>query len=356
MTAVHQFVPMLHRHDAVGQHTLAVQALLRGRGLSSEVFVELDDPDTKELTRPFRHYADGARPGDVLVYQMATDSDLADWLRGRTERLVVNYHNITPPELFAPWDTSLALHQVRARRQLGELAARASLGVAVSAFNRADLDEAGFRRTAVVPPAVEFAGAATPATSAGPVGDPRWLAVGRIAPNKAIEDTIAALLWYRTLRPGASLTVVGRPAVAPYADALVRFAADLGLAEIVRFAGSVGADELVAAYADADVLVVTSEHEGFCLPVVEAFAQRLPVVAYRQGALPEVMGDAGVLVDDKGPRALAGAVDALLADPAARAAALDRGSDRLAALDLASAGERLVDLLYGVAGEQPPGR
>jgi glycosyltransferase involved in cell wall biosynthesis len=357
--SVHQFVPMLHRHDAVGQHTLAVQALLRSRGVASEIFVELDDPDTADVTLRFRDYASRAAPRDVLVYQMATDSDLADWLRTRPERLVVNYHNITPPELFAPWDTSLALHQVRARRQLAEFAGRAALGVAVSAFNRADLDAAGFRRTEVVPPAIGLAGPALPdgaadAGAATRATASRWLSVGRIAPNKAIEDTIAALLWYRTsVDPDATLQVIGRAAVAPYAGALRRFAADLGLAEAVRFAGSVDIDHLVAAYDGADVLVVTSEHEGFCLPVVEAFGRRLPVVAYHQGALGEVMGDAGVLVDRKDPRAVADAVHRLATDPAARARSVEQGSERLRALDLDTAGERLVALLCRLRDEPP---
>lgn len=357
---------MLHRHDAVGQHTLAVQALLRARGVSSEVYVELDDPDTAGQTRPFRRYADDAGPGDVLVYQVATDSDLADWIVGRPEHLVVNYHNITPPELFAPWDTSLALHQVRARHQLEALARCAVLGVAVSEYNRGDLVRSGFSRTEVVPPAIDAAALVAPAGDgmrpdsghAHAHAHAHWLSVGRIAPNKALEDTLAALLWYRsTYDPHAELRVVGRPAVAPYAEALSRFTADLGLTGAVRYDGSVTSDQLRSAYATSDVLVVTSEHEGFCLPVVEAFAHQLPVVAFRQGALPEVMGESGVLLDRKSPQVLADAVHGLLTDEQAHKEAVERGTERVRALDLATAGTRLVDLLCRLRDQaRPPGR
>lgn len=345
---IHQVVPMLHVSDAVGQHTMAVQDLLRARGVDSEVFVELEDPDTASRTRPFTEYPAAARPGDVLVYQFATASAMVDTMLGRRETLVVNYHNVTPPECFAPWDNALARHQVWARQQLRDLAARAVLGVAVSEVNRADLVGAGFVQTAVVPPVM-----AVPPVSGdlrpGRRGGARWLAVGRLAPNKAVEDIIAALLAYRILHdPGAGLLVIGRPSVPVYARALRRYAADLGLADAVRFAGRVDDRALTAAYDEADVLVVTSDHEGFCLPVAEAMARRVPVVAYRQGAVPEVLGEAGVLLDTKDPLTVAAAVHRLATDDAWRRERALAGVGRLQALDLGQAGERLVDLLVAV--------
>ncbi|MGH9083311.1 MAG: glycosyltransferase, partial [Acidimicrobiales bacterium] len=345
---IHQLVPMLHVSDAVGQHTMAVQDLLVARGLRSRVFVELEDPETAGRTEPFGAYPAVARPGDVLVYQFATASDLADQLVDRPETVVVNYHNTTPPECFAPWDNPLARHQVRARQQLGRLAGRSALGVAVSEVNRADLSAAGFRRTAVVPPVMSVpatAAASRPGRTAGAV----WLAVGRLAPNKAVEDAVAALFAYRRIYDSAAvLEVVGRPAVPAYARALRRYAADLGLAGAVRFAGRVDDTALAAAYDRADVLVVTSEHEGFCLPVTEAMARMVPVVAFRQGALPEVLGDAGVLLDRKDPLEVAAAVHRLLTDGDWRRGRQEAGRARLDVLGLAGAGDRLVDLLVAV--------
>lgn len=349
--AVHQFVPMLHRGDAVGHHTLALQRLLVAAGVHSTIWVEHDDPDTADLTRPADGYPAEATPGDVLVYQLATASDLAGWLASRPETLVVNYHNVTPPELMAPWDNALALHQVAARRQVAELAGRAALGVAVSAFNQADLTEAGYGATAVVPPVTDLPSGAPTAPTARP-GRPRWLAVGRLAPNKAVEDVLAALACERaTTGSDADLVVVGRPSVGAYAAALHRWAAELGLTDAVTFAGALSDDDLDAAYRSADVLVVMSDHEGFCLPVVEAMARGLPVVAYRQGALAEVLGPelaaAGALVDDKDPPTVAAAVRRVTG-PAVRGEVVAAGRRRLAELDLASAGPRLVELLLEV--------
>jgi glycosyltransferase involved in cell wall biosynthesis len=371
VTSVHQFVPMLHVGDAVGQHTLAVQQILRSRGVESEIYVELDDAETAGSTRPASTYTD--RPDDVLVYQFATASALADRLLTTSGRLVVNYHNVTPPELFAPWDNGLARHQVRAQQELADLAERAVLGVAVSEVNRADLTAAGFAATEVVPPIVglldtgrsidgEPAGHRSNDGESAPVAQraggrrprekgARWLAVGRLAPNKAVEDTVAALLAYRARHDtDATLRVIGKPTLPAYVDALHRYVADLGLADAVQFAGKVTDAALADAYDSADVLVVSSEHEGYCLPVVEAMAHGLPVVAYREGALPEVLGDAGVLLDDKDPVVVADAVRDVQVDAARRAALVDAGRRRLPELGLAGAGDRLVDLLVGVRG------
>ena len=79
MRAVHQFVPMLHRADAVGRHTLALRDALVARGVGSRIYVELNDPETESETRPYAQYAGEAERGDVLVYQFATASDIAGW-------------------------------------------------------------------------------------------------------------------------------------------------------------------------------------------------------------------------------------------------------------------------------------
>jgi len=348
MSGIHQFVPMLHRGDAVGRHALRLREVMAARGIASRIYVERVDPETDAETRPFAAYAGEAESGDVLLYQFATASAIAPWLGARAEPLVVNYHNVTPPHLYAPWDNALARHQLLAQGQLRQLAPRCTLGIAVSAFNEAELREAGYGRTAVVPPAAlapAGAGKAAPATVGRPPGA-RWLSVGRLAPNKGIEFAATALLVAREHHdPGATLTVVGRPVVAPYTSALRRFVDDLGLHDAVRFAGALSDADLAAVLARSDVLVIPSQHEGFGVPVLEAMTIGVPVVANRAGALPEVVGDGGLLVDATDPWALAGAVARVREDPGLTEALARAAARRLADLDLASAGERAVDLV-----------
>ena len=364
MSGIHQFVPVLHRGDAVGRHTLRLRDTARGRGHRSEVFVDTVDEETSTETVPVLSYGDVAGAGDVLVYQFATASAMAGWLVARTETLVVNYHNVTPPELMAPWDNHLALGQLRAQGDLRLLAPRAALAVADSAYNEAYLTEAGFRATAVVAPSASLelgrpgdidptgaspsrTSATTPTPSAHRAGcGARWLAVGRISPNKALESTVAALAVARAHSdPAATLRIVGKAATASYAEALGRYVAEMGLSGAVTFAGHVSDATVVAAYAEADVLVVTSEHEGFCVPVVEAMSAGVPVVAFDRGAVAEILGNAGVLVSDKDPYALAASIAALSADVSRRDALVQAGRCRVGELQLASAAERFVDLL-----------
>ena len=320
----------------------------RARGFHSEIYVDTVDPETAAETAPVLSYAGAAEKGDVVVYQFATASAMAPWLAGRSETLVVNYHNITPPELMAPWDNHLALGQLRAQGELRLLAPRTALAVADSAYNQAHLAQAGFATTAVIPPSAALDPTVTTATghAAPPGGGARWLAVGRMSPNKAIESTIAALAVARAHGdPAATLQVIGKPATDSYVAALHRHVAEMGLADAVTFAGHTSDATVASAYAAADVLVVTSEHEGFCVPVVEAMGAGLPVVAFDQGAVPEVLGGAGALVSDKDPYTLAAAIADLLADAPRRAALREAARRRLAELDLESAADRFVSLL-----------
>ena len=176
------------------------------------------------------------------------------------------------------------------------------------------------------------------------------MAVGRVSPNKGLESTIAALAVARAHgHPAATLRLIGKPATDSYVAALHRYVAEMGLADAVTFAGHASDATVGAAYAQSDVLVVTSEHEGFCVPVVEAMAAGVPVVAFDQGAVPEVLGGAGVLVSDKDPYALAAAIAALLRDARQRDAVVGGRAAGLAALDLDSAAERFVNLLVPLA-------
>ena len=341
----------------MGRHTLRLREATRARGFASEIYVDTVDEESADEAMPVLAYPQTARPGDVVVYQFATASAMAPWLAGRSETLVVNYHNVTPPELMAPWDNHLALGQLRAQGDLRLLAPRTALAVADSRYNEGHLAAAGFVRTAVVSPSAALQTADTDTAADGPVpagGGARWLSVGRVSPNKGLESTIAALAVARAHGdPEATLLLIGKPATDSYVAALHRYVADLGLAGAVRFAGHASDATVAAAYADADVLVVTSEHEGFCVPVVEALGAGLPVVAFDQGAIPEVLGGAGVLVQDKDPYALAAAIATLSRDAPRRDALVAAGRERLAALDLHSAAERFVDLLVPLTTSAP---
>jgi glycosyltransferase involved in cell wall biosynthesis len=357
MSGIHLFVPMLHRNDAVGEHTRALRDRLVSSGVASRIYTEIPDPATADQTRHYLDYESESEPGDVLVYQFATESVIAGWLAERSEPVVINYHSITPPAFFGPWNNGITRLQVGAQFELGHLAPRAALGVAVSRFDEHELRQAGCTRTTVIP----VANVSVPPVEPDPevlerlrARDPgrghRWLSVGRLAPNKAHHQTIAALFVARvTSDPGARLALVGSPTEPAYATALKHYAASLGLADSVEFVAGITDAELAAYYRCADVLVMLSDHEGFGVPLVEAMGQGLPIVAFDAGAVGEVLGGAGVLLEQKHPRQVALAVSELLADDGERSRLVEAGRIRFGAMGLGDAGDLLVEAVQSVS-------
>ena len=256
---VHQFVPMLHRADAVGRHTLRLRDVLVGaRDRVAGSTSIWSTPRRSPRHGPTTRYPAEARPGDVLLYQFATASALARWLAGRPETLVVNYHNVTPPEYYAPWDNGLARHQLRAQGELRLLAPRAALGLTVSAFNEAELRAAGFARTAVVPPAAMLPVAARRgAARRRRHVAARWVTVGRLGAEQGHRGCARrrSLVARAHHDPDATLEVVGRPDVAPYGRALHRFVDELGLRHRRHLHGARSDADVAAALATADVYV-----------------------------------------------------------------------------------------------------
>lgn len=355
--AVHQFVPALIPRDATGSHTLLLRTALRDAGWRSEIFTEATHDELLAESLPFTAYPPMAEPDDVLVYQFATSSAVADFLLGRPETLVLDYHNVTRPELLAGWDADAASRSTEALRQLARLAPRASLGLAVSAYNEVDLRSAGCRLTAVVPVLVDLerlaaepdAGVVARLTDAKSGGGADWLFVGRVVPSKAQHDLVKALWAYRRLYdPRARLHLVGSTPSRRYLAALRQFVDDLGLTGAVRFAGEVSDAYLAGYYATADVYVSTSRHEGFGIPLLEAMRAGVPVVALAAAAVPATVGTAGLVVDRPEPSHLAAAVHRVLADPGLRDRLAAAGRSLVAAHGLECAGRMTVEAIAGV--------
>jgi L-malate glycosyltransferase len=299
-----------------------------------------------------------ARPGDVLVYHVAIGSVVADFVRQRRESLVVDHHNITPPELYQRWEPDAAYGCAWGRAQLPELAPRTVLGVADSTYNEDELRRAGFAETATAPilldPAVFDSGdAGVDATALARLLETKtgadWLFVGRVSPNKCQHDVIKAFAAYhRMYDPSARLHVVGGSSSGAYWAALEGYVEALGLTRAVRLTGAVSAGELLAHYRVADAFVCLSEHEGFCIPLLEAMAGRVPIVAFASSAVPGTLGDAGVLLASKRPATVAAAVSRVLSDEGLRTAMVAAGAARLDAFSLPRTRDRWLEVLRGL--------
>ena len=297
---VNQWVPAAHRGDAIGDSARRVRDMLRRRGHRAGLFALTIDDDLRGEVRPFADPA--ARAGDVTILHFALPSPMTEAFASLSGRRVLQYHNVTPARFFAPYDAELFRVATVARQELASLVGRVDLALGDSEFNRSELATLGFAPTGVLPIAVDTERITRAPRQ--PVLDEvlddeliNVLFVGRIAPNKRIEDYVRLAEHYkRYVDAHVRMIFVGRPDVVPRYHAAVR--ALIGAyrmpSERFLFTGPVPDAELAAYYRHADVYVSLSEHEGFCVPLVEAMATDVPVLAYAAGAVPETLGGAGI--------------------------------------------------------------
>jgi glycosyltransferase involved in cell wall biosynthesis len=317
--AIHQFVPSLALHDAIGQHTFALQRYLRGLGLESEIYADEIKPGAEGRCLHYSEYRTSLAGHTYLIYQASTASPIANFLTQRREPKLVNFHNVTPSEMAISWDFGAGIAMAMAEHQIGKFSGHCELAFTVSNFNVDSLRRLGYTKIAVASPFIELGSSRTSQHQPCESGA-RWLFVGRIFPNKAQLELVAALGAYRRLYdPDATLTLVGSRAIERYAVAVERYATELGLTDAVKLVGQVSDEELVSLYDEADVFVSASRHEGFCFPLIEAMRSALPIVAYASSAIPETLGRAGVLVSSNDPTRFASAVFLALSDRGVRA-------------------------------------
>ena len=314
---VHQLLAALSYGDAISNEALAIQRHLRAAGLESDIFAEGIHPRMAPLARPLWEYERVSAPDTVCLFHFSIGSAASRLIHRAPDRLVCVYHNITPAEWFLGFHPHLAGLCYHGRRELAAFAPRTELGLADSEFNRRELERAGFAATAVLPIVqdLEGLGGASSRVSRRMWDDGRvnLLFVGRIIPNKKIDDLIRVFaLFQRRLQPRSRLLLVGDyRGHERYFDRLQQMVAALGVEEVV-FTGHVDDDDLRAAYASSHLFLCLSEHEGYCVPLVEAMAFGLPVVAYDAGAVGETLRGGGLLLQDKRPEAVAEVVQAVL--------------------------------------------
>ena len=352
---INQVVVSARPGDAVTASALELRRLLRQIG-RSEIFARYVHEDLHHDVWELKDsdWLASEHPEDDLIVFHASIGEPAveQFLLGRPETLVVYYHNISPPDLFYEYDPSLAGLLETGRRELARLASKAHMAIAVSAFNAAELSELGYGDVRVAPLVIDtdrLASAPVPTDLAARLSaleGPVILFVGQLLPHKRVDfllEMFHVLTTYHT-RP-ATLAVLGNPRLTRLAESLRRLVAELNLDNVVM-PGAVSDAELAAWYRRADVFVTASEHEGFCVPPLEAMAHDVPVVARRFAALPETIGDAGLLIrPEAGPEEMAAAVAAVLGEDPLRRRLVEQGRHRLEHLDADAARAGLVGLL-----------
>ena len=360
--AVHQVLATLGYGDAIGNEVLGIQRVLRAAGYESRIFVETADRRLEHLTEDYRDLPEASHPDNILLHHFSLGSRASRMAYALPDRMALIYHNITPPEYFIDVHPALVQLCYLGRRELGLYASRCDIGLGDSEYNRQELEALGFPRTDVLPVVPDFSHLAGPANymQAG-LFDDAWvnvMFVGRVIPNKKIEDVIRFFHAYkRWFNPRSRLLLVGsHGGFERYVAMLQNLVDRLGVSD-VHFLGHVSNAELTAYYELADVFLCASEHEGFCVPLVESFHMGVPVLAYAAAAVPATMDGAGVLYDDKDPVRVAALIDQVVTDRdlAERVvASQDAALDRLEAKDFAGTLLRFVDEVRGMARRPRP--
>lgn len=364
--------PSLTSGDAVSNDVLGMYEALRE---VSEVRVFAEG---WTLTEPRIFPVEGVRsflkrPEDILIYHYSRGwAPSASLLNELNCRKVIKYHNVTPPNFLAGYSVDFANMCEEGRRQIKPIASsRCDLFLSDSAFNMRELISEGAdeSRSFVVPPFHHVDRLHSIEPDPGVIksfrnGAATVCTVGRVAPNKGHVDLIQAFAAYHhDYNPKSRLVIVGKEEtrLARYSKLLRELARRLDLNGAVSFSGEVSDQELKAYYRVADVFVTTSEHEGFCVPLIEAMAMNVPIAAYASSAIPETVGAAGIVWDERNPSLLAESIDSIVSNQTIRAGLSAMGwrryqevftNERIRSRFL-SVLDRLISNETGTAGVRP---
>lgn len=322
MTRAAILLPRLDPGDAVGNDARGMKQALDSAGVDAQIFAGSCSRETPAL--PLRKMQTHLRSAaDIVVYHPTVYwKEGQDAFASSRARKIVKYHNITPAHFFEPYNSAYAGVCAQARASLKEWAGAAERILCDSVFNLRDLESAGITAHAVVPPFHDLdAMTAEEAdldwlSRAVLKGQPVLLSVGRVVPNKRYDLLIEMLAAARRGRD-IRLILAGRidPALSSYTQELRKLAKSLGLGQSLWFTGHISSRRLKALFLAASCYVVASDHEGFCVPVIEAMNLKIPVAASGRTAVAETLGGTGIFREEHDPFFMAAAALRMCEDP-----------------------------------------
>ena len=298
---VNQWVPAAHKGDAIGDSARRVRGLLREMGHQSDLYAMTIDDDLRGDVIPWTDPA--ASRGDLTIFHFALVSPMTAAFAKLGSGRVLQYHNVTPAHFFAGYDAGIYRLAMLGRDDLRSLVGQTDMALGDSEYNRQELESLGFTNTGVFPIAVDtkrITDAPRRPALEDVLAEEGWLNflfVGRIVPNKKIEDHIKLAEHYkRYVDEQYRFIFVGKTDATPRYYAAIRALIERYKMPQGRFifTGPVPDEDLAAYYRTASVYISLSEHEGFCVPLLESMAADVPVLAYASTAVPDTLGGAGV--------------------------------------------------------------
>jgi glycosyltransferase involved in cell wall biosynthesis len=302
---VDQLVPAFHHGDAIGDTASHLKSFFISQGFESEIYCLERDKGLEKNSRLFEEFSP-PDVKDVTILHFALVSPLSQSMISLDSKKVIIYHNITPEEFFSDYSQEMARIARLSRDQIKDLAPHADLALGDSEYNRRELESYGFTKSGVLPLFIDFDRYERPHNpfihDLYKDGRVNILFVGRIVPNKRIEELIKVVFYYKKyVSPLVRLIVIGKTDSLPkYYQSLIRIADEFYLKpEEICFTGHIPDDEMYAIYKASDVFLSLSEHEGFGLPFIESMVFDLPIIAFDSTAVPFTLDGSGVLIKHK---------------------------------------------------------
>lgn len=317
---VFQLVSSLNFGDAVGNEVIAFKKTLQENGYATEIYTNHIHQKIPAGTARLYKDMPQLRKEDVVIYHFASQCDISRDIKNFPCKVVLRYHNVTPPEFFRGYDRDAEKATINGLRQVKEIRPYIDYCLPVSEFNKHDLQKMGYTcPMEVLPILIRFEDYEQEPDDAVIEkyndGRKNILFVGRMAPNKKVEDVISCFAYYKEhFDQAARLFLVGSyQEKDKYYQFLQKHIKKLGVKDVI-FPGHISFAAILAYYKIADLFLCMSEHEGFCVPLVEAMFFRVPIVAYDSSAVPNTLGKAGLLAEDKNPAHVSEIMEACLQD------------------------------------------
>ena len=333
---IYQLLSTIAYGDAVSNDTIAMEKAIKQMGISTRIYAESIVPPLDKKTALPVDELNNVDKDDIIIFHMSTGSKLNFEVAKYECRKIVVYHNITPPEYFKNNDTrftDICEYGLEGARYLAD---KVDYCLAVSNFNKTDLINMGYKCPIDVLPIIIPMSDYDKKPDKSVIkecsdGYTNILFTGRIAPNKKQENLIASFYYYNRLYNNKSRLILAGSFRYddPYYIRLTEYTKKLGMGESVVFTGHIKFNQILAYYKTADVFLCMSEHEGFCVPLVEAMFFETPIVAYASTAIPGTLGGSGVLVETKEPEAVAEKMHQVITDQAYREEIIEKQKRRL---------------------------
>ena len=326
--------------DAVSNDMIGMYNALIEHGFEVRLFVKectvngLQVTSVKQITQFLKD------PNDLFIYHYATGWDVGiKLLQDLQCKKVVKYHNVTPPSFFDGISEDYANVCREGRLQLAQIAHMdVDLYLADSEFNKGELIAAGCKsnKCKYVPPFHHIDRLFSMHPDQNVMnqyndGKINILTVGRLAPNKGHPALIASFAdYYYHYNSNSRLFIVGKldKRLNSYIRTLHEIAARFHLKESVVFSGGVSDEALKAFYLLTHVFMLMSEHEGFCVPLVESMAMKIPIVTYGSSAVSGTVENAGFVWDECVPEFFSCSINRIVREEPLREALIRRGWNR----------------------------